>query len=134
MTVPGFPNFFMLYGPNTNGGWSICAQLERQSELVVRMARRLSRSPGALIETRRGASRRYDRWIQDANRKRRSAFEGGCHNYYHSATGKNVTQWPYGHVTYAAATKLLPALGLITRRGASARRAAAHVEGVHERG
>jgi cation diffusion facilitator CzcD-associated flavoprotein CzcO len=133
MTVPGFPNFFMLYGPNTNGGWSICAQLERQSELVVRMARRVARSPGALIETRRGASRRYDQWIQDANRKRRSAFEGGCHNYYHSESGKNVTQWPYGHVTYAIVTKLLPTLGLITRRSAPARSTKASEEGVDER-
>jgi cation diffusion facilitator CzcD-associated flavoprotein CzcO len=112
VTVPDFPNFFILYGPNTNGGWSICAQLERQSELLVRLVRRLGRRPSRTIETRQWAMRRYDRWIERANHKRRSAYDGGCHNYYHSSSGKNVTQWPYSHLTYACAIGVLPALGL----------------------
>lgn len=120
MTLPNFPNFFMLYGPNTNGGWSICAQLERQSELVVRMVRRIANRPNRIIETRRSVTVRYDQWVQNSNHKRRSAFEGGCHNYYHSSTGKNVTQWPYGHLLYAIATKILPVVGLRTQRRTSA--------------
>jgi cation diffusion facilitator CzcD-associated flavoprotein CzcO len=112
VTVPDFPNFFILYGPNTNGGWSICAQLERQSELLVRLVRRLGRRPSRTIETRQWAMRRYDQWIERANHKRRSAYDGGCHNYYHSSSGKNVTQWPYSHLTYACAIRVLPALGL----------------------
>jgi cation diffusion facilitator CzcD-associated flavoprotein CzcO len=116
MTVPGYPNFFILYGPNTNGGWSICAQLERQSELLVRMIRRIARRRGTVIDTRLAMARRYDRWIQKAIRKRRGAFAAGCHNYYYSATGKNVTQWPFSHMAYALATKILPVFGLVTTR------------------
>ena len=43
ITVPGFPNFFILYGPNTNGGGSIIHQLERQAEVAVNAVRRLER-------------------------------------------------------------------------------------------
>src|SRR5690606_11722520 len=43
VTVPGFPNFFIQYGPNTNGGTSIIAQLERQAELAVSAIRRVER-------------------------------------------------------------------------------------------
>lgn len=112
MTVPGFPNFFMLYGPNTNGGWSICAQLERQSEVLARVVRQLRRRPGRTVDTRAWAVRRYDSWVQRSNARRRSAYQAGCHNYFLSASGKNVTQWPYGHLVYACLTKVLPTIGL----------------------
>ena len=42
MTVPGFPNFYMLYGPNTNGG-EIISCLERQAEHVVEAVKRMTR-------------------------------------------------------------------------------------------
>jgi cation diffusion facilitator CzcD-associated flavoprotein CzcO len=37
LTVPGFPNFYMLYGPGTNGG-EIVSMLMRQAEHIVRAA------------------------------------------------------------------------------------------------
>jgi cation diffusion facilitator CzcD-associated flavoprotein CzcO len=111
MTVPGFPNFLILYGPNTNGGWSICAQLERQSEIAVRYVRRLSRGHGP-IDTRPYVARTYDRWIRRANHQRRGSSEVGCHNYYRAPSGKNVTQWPYSHLTYALSARFLPRVGL----------------------
>jgi cation diffusion facilitator CzcD-associated flavoprotein CzcO len=45
ITVAGFPNFFILYGPNTNGGGSIIHQLERQAEVAANAVRRLERRP-----------------------------------------------------------------------------------------
>ena len=110
MAVPGFPNFLILYGPNTNGGWSICAQLERQSEIAVRYVRRLSRGHGP-IDTRLDVARKYDGWIRRANHQRRGSSEFGCHNYYRAGSGKNVTQWPYSHLTYALSARILPRVG-----------------------
>jgi cation diffusion facilitator CzcD-associated flavoprotein CzcO len=110
MAVPGFPNFLVLYGPNTNGGWSICAQLERQSEIVVRYVRRVSRGRGP-IDTRPYVARKYDGWIRRANHDRRGSAEQGCHNYYRASSGKNVTQWPYSHLIYALAARILPLFG-----------------------
>jgi cation diffusion facilitator CzcD-associated flavoprotein CzcO len=116
VTVPGFPNFFMLYGPNTNGGTSIIAQLERQAEVLVRSLRHMRRRGKRVVDTRPQALIRYNRWIDKQLTTHASAMESGCHNYYHSATGRNVTQWPRTHSVYYAVTKLLPPFGLLYRR------------------
>jgi cation diffusion facilitator CzcD-associated flavoprotein CzcO len=115
VTVPGFPNFFILYGPNTNGGWSVTVQLERQADLVVRAVRRLARGRARSVDTRPEVAARYDRWLQAQIATRLSALLTGCGNYYHSATGRNVTQWPRSHTTYLALTRLLPRWGLVFR-------------------
>jgi cation diffusion facilitator CzcD-associated flavoprotein CzcO len=115
MTVPGFPNFFMLYGPNTNGGWSICGQLERQSRLVARVAKRMAARRVGTVDTRRAVATSYDRWVQRSIRSRRDANESGCHNYFHSPSGKNVTQWPYSAYTYDLVVRGLSHIGLSYR-------------------
>lgn len=114
ITVPGFPNFFILYGPNTNGGTSIIAQLERQADVAVRAIRRLSRR--RVVDTSPEAAGRFVRWIDRRMATSASAMNAGCHNYYHDPAGHNVTQWPAGHFTYAVATRLLSRLGLRTER------------------
>jgi cation diffusion facilitator CzcD-associated flavoprotein CzcO len=120
ITVPGFPNFFILYGPNTNGGTSIIAQLERQADVAVRAIRRLSRN--RTIDTSPTAARWFVRWIDRRMATSASAMNAGCHNYYHDPAGHNVTQWPAGHTAYALATKLFGRAGLRTagRRGGTA--------------
>lgn len=110
VTVPGFPNFFMLYGPNTNGGWSVIAQLERQAELVVRAAV-LNRRRKTVIDTRASVNAHFQRWLVSALARKSSALVSGCHNYFHSTTGKNVTQWPGAHPSYNLACKVLPSIG-----------------------
>lgn len=117
VTVPGFPNFFMLFGPNTNGGLSIVAQLERQAELVVRYVQKLRRKPGRAFDTRPAIAARYDRWVQSNISTKLSALNTGCHNYYVSASGKNVTQWPLTHLAYSIALRLLPTIGIRNERG-----------------
>lgn len=114
ITVPGFPNFFILYGPNTNGGVSVIAQLERQAEVVVRAVRRLERAPGRRVDTSPDATRRFVAWVDRRLATSASAMNAGCHNYYHDPGGHNVTQWPAGHLAYALATRFLARFGLKT--------------------
>ena len=116
MTVPAYPNFFMLYGPNTNGGWSICGQLEQQSRVVARVASKMTAGGIQNVDTRPGVARLYDNWVQRSIRRRRDSTGAGCHNYFHSATGKNVTQWPYSAYTYALAARVLPSIGFVYSR------------------
>lgn len=116
ITVPGFPNFFMLYGPNTNGGWSVVTQLEIQVRLIVRMIRK-GRRGSTVIDTRPGVAVRYDRWVQKGIADKLSSLTTGCINYYTSATGKNVTQWPHTHFVYLAAVQVLGRVGLVRRAG-----------------
>ncbi len=116
VTVAGFPNFFILYGPNTNGGGSIIHQLERQAEVAVNAVRRLERGTLRSIDTRPQAQRRWVAWIDHRLATAASAMDSGCHNYYHVAGGANVTQWPGTHLGYALATRLLARFGLEGRR------------------
>jgi cation diffusion facilitator CzcD-associated flavoprotein CzcO len=112
ITVPGFPNFFMLYGPGTNGG-EIVLMLESQAEYAVRAIKRMIRERVSAIEVRPGFEARWYRWLQ-------SRMEGTSwamsNNYFKSPTGKIVTQWPYGNVHYRVLTKLLGRLSETTRR------------------
>ncbi|HVT67480.1 MAG TPA: NAD(P)/FAD-dependent oxidoreductase [Trebonia sp.] len=116
ITVAGFPNFFILYGPNTNGGGSIIHQLERQAEVAVSAVRRIERGRARSVDTRPAAQRRWVQWIDHRLATAASAMESGCHNYYHVEGGANVTQWPGTHLGYAAATRLLARFGLQDRR------------------
>lgn len=116
VTVPGFPNFFILYGPNTNGGFSIIAQLERQAEVAARAIRTVLRRDHHAVDTRPGALDRYVRWLDRQFRRRASAMEAGCHNYYHAPGGANVTQWPRTHLVYYLLCRLLPRAALVSRR------------------
>jgi cation diffusion facilitator CzcD-associated flavoprotein CzcO len=118
ITVAGFPNFFILYGPNTNGGFSIIAQLERQAEVVVRAVARIHRRRAA-VDTRPSALDRYVRWIDRQIATHASAMEAGCTNYYHAPTGRNVTQWPRAHAEYYVITKLLPRFGFVDAKARS---------------
>lgn len=112
ISVPGFPNFFILYGPNTNGGTSIIAQLERQAEVVVRAVRRIERSSRRTVDTDAAAESRWVRWIDRQLATHASAMSAGCHNYYTVAGGANVTQWPRTHLVYLIVTKLFGTTGL----------------------
>jgi cation diffusion facilitator CzcD-associated flavoprotein CzcO len=102
MTVPGFPNFFMLYGPNTNGG-EIISFLEHQSAYAVRALQRMRRQRVTAIEVRPAVFRAYNRWIQ---RNMRGTAWVVSNNYYKAATGKIVTQWPHGALLYQFLTNV----------------------------
>jgi cation diffusion facilitator CzcD-associated flavoprotein CzcO len=114
ITVPGFPNFFMLYGPGTNGG-ELVIMLESQAEYAVRAIRRMMRERVTAVEVKPRFEARWNRWLQ-------SRMEGTSwtmtNNYFTSPTGKVVTQWPYGNLLYRALTKTMGPMSEATRRRA----------------
>jgi cation diffusion facilitator CzcD-associated flavoprotein CzcO len=112
MTVPGYPNFVIMYGPNTNGG-EIVSNLERQAEYAVRMVQRLRYEDVTAIEVRPSVCRWYNEWLQ---RKMIGTSWTTTHTYFVSATGRVVTQWPYGAAIYGLFTKLFGRIAETTRR------------------
>lgn len=114
ITVPSFPNFFILYGPNTNGGWSIISQLERQAEVAAWAIAKLHRRGVFAIDTRPKALDRWLRWVDRQIAVHASSNGAGCHNYYYSASGDNVTQWPLTNGRYYFVTRATRRLGLRT--------------------
>jgi cation diffusion facilitator CzcD-associated flavoprotein CzcO len=112
ITVTGFPNFFILYGPNTNGAGSIIAQLERQAEFAARAVAKIERGRWQFVDTDHRAQKRYVEWIDRQIARHASAMESDCTNYYHDAGGANITQWPGSHLKYLLATRTIGRFGL----------------------
>ncbi len=114
ITVPAFPNFFMIYGPGTNGG-EIVTMLESQAEYAVRAVKRMICEHVTAIEVKPKYEARWYRWLQSTMKGTSWTMSK---NYFTSATGKVVTQWPYGNVQYRVLTKLLGRVSeRTTRRG-----------------
>ncbi|OBH82454.1 NAD(P)/FAD-dependent oxidoreductase [Mycobacterium sp. E2989] len=101
VAVSGFPNFFMLYGPNTNqGGNSIVYILEAGARLVASAVSRVARK-GGHVDVRPEAEKRYnDSLSADLER----TIWTQCDSYFRSPTGRIVTQWPYTELEYARRT------------------------------
>jgi cation diffusion facilitator CzcD-associated flavoprotein CzcO len=93
MTVSGFPNFFMMYGPNTNTATSIIFMLEGQFRYIVRAIRLLARKPGRIMNLREDVMRRFNDEIQ-AKLARTVLMDANCHSYFRTASGKVTTNWP----------------------------------------
>lgn len=108
VTVPGFPNFFMLYGPNTNGG-NILSNMQQQGKYVVANLKRLQRKELAAIEPKVRFESRYNQWLQKRLSKTTWAT-AKANNYYKSSSGRVVTQWPDGAYLYAIVMRGLIAL------------------------
>jgi cation diffusion facilitator CzcD-associated flavoprotein CzcO len=114
VAVSGFPNFFMLYGPNTNqGGNSIVYILEAGARLVASAVGRLARR-GGYLEVRPDVERRYnERLSADLER----TIWTQCDSYFRSPTGRIVTQWPHTELEYARRTWRLRPRDWVHRRG-----------------
>jgi cation diffusion facilitator CzcD-associated flavoprotein CzcO len=93
MLVAGFPNFFVLYGPNTNLGHnSIVYMLECQFRYVLGCLAALARRGVHSIEVRAEAQRRFNAWVQGAIRG--TVFARDCRSWYRDAQGRQVNNWP----------------------------------------
>ncbi|KHL17077.1 cation diffusion facilitator CzcD-associated flavoprotein CzcO [Mumia flava] len=91
MTVPGFPNLFLVYGPNTNlGGSSIITMMEAQARAIGRAAAALGAGRRAL-EVRADVADAYDVEIQD---RLRDSVWAGCTSWYRERGGRISTNWP----------------------------------------
>jgi len=95
ISVSGFPNFFVIYGPNTNlGGNSIIYMLEGQISYVLDAVKALEAQRLAWLDVRPDVQNRFNSWVQSASHT--SVWETGCHNWYTTASGRNTNNWP-GH-------------------------------------
>ncbi|MCV7090609.1 flavin-containing monooxygenase [Mycobacterium interjectum] len=104
MAVPGFPNFFMLYGPNTNvGSNSVIFMLEAQARYIVRALKYLRRKNKTYIAVRPAALgdfvAKVDRWMVG------TVWTTQCSNYFRAANGRVVTQWPRSARTFWGMTR-----------------------------
>jgi cation diffusion facilitator CzcD-associated flavoprotein CzcO len=109
LSVAGFPNMFLLYGPNTNGGaGSALYMLEAAIAHVVEALRALERAGATTIELREAAAEEFDRQLRAA--LSRSVWQSGCTSWYVDDRHNNPSQWPWIWSTYRRrAARLDPA-------------------------
>jgi hypothetical protein len=118
MTVPGFPNLFLLYGPNTNlGGSSILSMIECQTGYLGQAVDLLADADQPL-EVRREVSDRFAREMQE--RLGRSVWAASCSSWYRTPTGRIVTNWPGLVSEYRHRTAVLEPADFVCRQPAAA--------------
>lgn len=99
MTIPGFPNFFLLYGPNTNHGTgSYVWMLESQLEHVHRALDPVLRGEAAAVEVREEALATFLRTLRA--RQGRTIWQSGCTSWYVDEQGRDANNWPSFNLEY----------------------------------
>ncbi|WP_238993294.1 flavin-containing monooxygenase [Nocardioides caldifontis] len=106
MTVPQFPNLFVVYGPNTNlGGSSILSMIECQTGYLGQLVDRLLTGELEVAEVREDVAAGFDREVQE--RLSRSVWASGCSSWYQEADGRITTNWPGTVQEYRERTAVL---------------------------
>jgi cation diffusion facilitator CzcD-associated flavoprotein CzcO len=103
VTTAGFPNLFMLYGPNTNNG-SILSMIESQVEYALRQIQRIARENLAWLDVRAEPMERYNDEIQRAIAGVK-VWQAGCTGYYRTPSGRVVTQCRTSMTEYRVRTQ-----------------------------
>lgn len=104
ITMSGFPNLFMLYGPNTNNG-VIPIMLESQVDYILKKITGMSRDGLKWIDVKRSVLDEYNEQVQK-DIAAVEAWQAVGSKYYRVASGLIVTQCPYGMVEYREKTSV----------------------------
>jgi 4-hydroxyacetophenone monooxygenase len=105
MTVPGFPNFFIIYGPNTNivVNGSIIFFSECSVRYIVGCLKLLAETGAKAMEPKRQVHDAFNVRVDEANR----GWAWGSPNvtsWYKNEFGRVSQNWPFGLIDYWRAT------------------------------
>lgn len=115
-SVPGFPNLFVLAGPNTGTGHtSALFMLEAQMHYVMACIDTVLNEGSASIEVRAEAEERYTAMIH-RQMTRTVWYWGGCRSWYQNASGKVVAMFPGFSFSFYRMTRWLKRADHILRK------------------
>ena len=103
--VAGFPNLFLLTGPNTGlGHSSMLLMIEAQFELLLGMLRELGAGEAVTVEPDPQVQARF---VEEIDRGGEGTVwtAGGCASWYLDDTGRNATLWPWSTYAYKRRAK-----------------------------
>ncbi len=104
ISVAGFPNLFLMLGPNTGlGHTSVLFMIEAQARYVVRALDLLDSRGASTIEVRSGVQRRYVDRIQTSLAG--TVWQSGCKSWYLDESGRNFKIWPHFTARYWLETR-----------------------------
>ena len=106
ITVTGFPNFFMMYGPNTNLGHnSITAMMEAQIGHVIKALQVLDETGAAALSPTRAAQDAFNAQLQDDLKKTVWGDEACGGSWYKTSEGFITQNWSNTVTAYQEAVK-----------------------------
>ncbi|WP_024806409.1 NAD(P)/FAD-dependent oxidoreductase [Nocardia sp. BMG51109] len=99
-SVSGFPNFFLMMGPNSGSGHqSILFAIEVQASYIVKCIQHMRRRRWRRIEVEAGAQKTFNEFV--GSRLSGSVWNsGGCTSWFLDKAGKNRQVWPGWSVAY----------------------------------
>jgi cation diffusion facilitator CzcD-associated flavoprotein CzcO len=93
VTVAGFPNLFLLIGPNSRVGYnSIVFMIEAQTHYIIECLKLMRRNGSVSIEARPEEQARFNVRVQQ--RMGRTVYASGCKSWYLDESGKGTILWP----------------------------------------
>lgn len=93
MSVSGFPNLFVLLGPNTGLGHnSVVFMAEAQIHYVLQCIKRLRNQDLAYLDVKPAVQRKFNDDLQ--SRMQETVWMTGCQSWYLDSNGKNFSLWP----------------------------------------
>ncbi|OQS17313.1 4-hydroxyacetophenone monooxygenase [Nocardia donostiensis] len=103
ISVPHFPNLFLMYGPNTNvGSGSIIYMLESQARYIRQIIEYLVDRPGRTLAARAEREQQWDDWLQQRLKDTPWNF---CSSWYRNASGRVTNNWPGATLLYRWKTR-----------------------------
>jgi cation diffusion facilitator CzcD-associated flavoprotein CzcO len=106
ITHTGFPNFFMMYGPNTNLGHnSIVIMIEAQTRYILSCLNALDARSAKWLNVKADVQAIYNKTIQD--RLQNSSWAAVDESWYKNAQGKIVNNWAGRTTEYRRVTKVV---------------------------
>jgi len=105
-TIPGFPNYFVLLGPNTNvAAISVTYMGESQHTYIMDFLQQQKAYGISSVEVTKSQFSKWNEWIQKEIGK--MVWQtGGCYSWYlDSRTGKNTIMWPKWNFQYTWAVE-----------------------------
>ena len=104
ISVAGFPNAFVLAGPNTGiGHTSLVVMIEAQFSFVMDAIQKIKQQDIKYIDVKEAVQTKFCQTMQE--KMVGTAWTSGCNSWYLSDSGKNFTLWPDYTFNYIRQTK-----------------------------
>ncbi|KAL8910846.1 MAG: hypothetical protein Q9171_003884 [Xanthocarpia ochracea] len=98
LAMDGFPNLFIIFGPNTaTGHSSVILASENMVEYNLKLIKKILRGDITTAEVKKESEMAWTKIVQERNK--RSVFNGGCQNWY-QRDGWNATSYPYSQIDF----------------------------------
>jgi 4-hydroxyacetophenone monooxygenase len=106
ITLPGYPNLFLLYGPNTNivVNGSITYFSECEVHYIVACVRHLLATGARALQPTPEAHDAYNERV-DAENRRMAWGASTVNSWYKNATGRSAQNWPFSLLDYWRQTR-----------------------------